>query len=58
MSEIDALTGKPTDKDTVLFAVPMCAPYISLLPCTYKVKLQPGTQRKGKGMIPLIESRR
>lgn len=37
----------------MLFAVPMCAPYSSLMHCAHKVKLQPGTQRKGKalGMI-------
>ena len=45
------LTGKPTETDTVLFSIPMCAPYSSLMCCNYKIKLQPGTQRKGKGKL-------
>ena len=49
MTEIDLLTGRPTEKDTILFAIPMCAPYTTLTQCSYKVKLQPGTMRKGKG---------
>jgi len=33
----------------------MCAPYISLMHCNYKVKLQPGTQRKGKALSTMKE---
>ncbi|XP_009864676.1 PREDICTED: nuclear export mediator factor NEMF [Apaloderma vittatum] len=39
---LDSLTGQPHPEDILLFAVPICAPY------KYKVKLTPGTQKKGK----------
>jgi len=55
LSEIDSLTGQPKENDTILFAVPMCAPYISLMHCNYKVKLQPGTQKKGKALSMIKE---
>lgn len=49
------MTGQPKEVDTILFAVPMCAPYASLMHCSYKVKLQPGTQRKGKALSMIKE---
>ncbi len=33
----------------------MCAPYPALLHCSYKVKLQPGTQRKGRALSTIKE---
>jgi hypothetical protein len=42
------LTGAPTDKDTILAAVPMCAPYSMMVNHKYKCKLQPGTLKRGK----------
>jgi len=48
LSEIDALTGSPLPHDVLLFAVPVCAPYNALNGYKYRVKLTPGTQRKGK----------
>ncbi|XP_054827883.1 ribosome quality control complex subunit NEMF [Eublepharis macularius] len=45
---LDSLTGQPHAEDIILFAVPFCAPYSTMTNFKYKVKLTPGTQRKGK----------
>ena len=47
---LDTLTGSTLPEDNLLFAVPVCAPYISLQKYKYKVKLIPGSMKKGKGM--------
>ncbi|CAI2185456.1 16484_t:CDS:10 [Funneliformis geosporum] len=46
--DFDTLTGLPLPEDNLLFAVPVCAPYISLQKYKYKVKLTPGQTKKGK----------
>ncbi|KAJ8341664.1 hypothetical protein SKAU_G00339550 [Synaphobranchus kaupii] len=43
-----SLTGQPHAEDVLLFAVPVCAPYTALTNYKHKVKLTPGTQKKGK----------
>ncbi|XP_017776836.1 PREDICTED: nuclear export mediator factor NEMF homolog [Nicrophorus vespilloides] len=45
---IDALTGIPTTEDELLFAVPVVAPYNTLSQYKFKVKLTPGTSKRGK----------
>ncbi|NXG76649.1 NEMF factor, partial [Baryphthengus martii] len=45
---LDSLTGQPHPEDVLLFAVPICAPYTAMTGYKYKVKLTPGTQKKGK----------
>ncbi|NXH47246.1 NEMF factor, partial [Dicaeum eximium] len=45
---LDSLTGQPHPEDILLFAVPICAPYTAMTSYKYKVKLTPGTQKKGK----------
>uniref|UniRef100_A0A8B9C800 Ribosome quality control complex subunit NEMF n=1 Tax=Anser brachyrhynchus TaxID=132585 RepID=A0A8B9C800_9AVES len=45
---LDSLTGQPHPEDVLLFAVPICAPYTAMTNYKYKVKLTPGTQKKGK----------
>ncbi|NWH88572.1 NEMF factor, partial [Aegithalos caudatus] len=45
---LDSLTGQPHPEDILLFAVPICAPYTAMTNYKYKVKLTPGTQKKGK----------
>ncbi|NXN24720.1 NEMF factor, partial [Nycticryphes semicollaris] len=45
---LDTLTGQPHPEDILLFAVPICAPYTAMANYKYKVKLTPGTQKKGK----------
>ncbi|XP_023345305.1 nuclear export mediator factor NEMF [Eurytemora carolleeae] len=45
---LDSLTGIPVLEDELLFAVPVCAPYSTLINYKYKVKLTPGTGKRGK----------
>ncbi|XP_078035178.1 nuclear export mediator factor NEMF homolog Clbn [Augochlora pura] len=45
---LDQLTGKPVPEDELLFAVPVVAPYNMLLNYKFKVKLTPGTGKRGK----------
>lgn len=51
LTEIDQLTGCPFQDDVLLYAVPVCAPYSVLQKYKYKVKLTPGTTKKGKGLL-------
>lgn len=48
LSYLDSLTGKPLEDDLLLFAIPVCAPYSTLQTYKYKVKLVPGSTKKGK----------
>uniref|UniRef100_A0AAY4BS93 Ribosome quality control complex subunit NEMF n=1 Tax=Denticeps clupeoides TaxID=299321 RepID=A0AAY4BS93_9TELE len=45
---LDSLTGQPHPEDVMLFAIPVCAPYTALSSYKHKVKLTPGTQKRGK----------
>ncbi|XP_062536005.1 ribosome quality control complex subunit NEMF homolog [Armigeres subalbatus] len=45
---LDTLTGQPMDEDELLFAIPVVAPYQSLHSYKFKVKLTPGTGKRGK----------
>ena len=47
VSEIDKLTGNPKATDELLFAVPMLAPYSTINTYKFKVKILPGTQKRG-----------
>ena len=47
-SELEKLCGCPEADDILMYAVPMCGPYTSLLNFKYKIKLTPGTVKKGK----------
>ncbi|XP_059148218.1 ribosome quality control complex subunit NEMF-like [Physella acuta] len=47
---LDALTGVPVEEDELLFAVPVWAPYNAITNYKFKVKLQPGSTKKGKAM--------
>jgi hypothetical protein len=48
ISEIDKLTGMPKPGDGLMFCIPMLAPYSTTNPNKYKVKVQPGTFKRGK----------
>ena len=50
VNEVNKLTGIPNEKDQILFLVPMVAPYSSIQNCTYKVKIVPGSMKKGKSI--------
>ncbi|KAI9139262.1 fibronectin-binding protein A N-terminus-domain-containing protein [Paraphysoderma sedebokerense] len=45
---LDSLTGQPDPNDIILYAIPVAAPYSSLQKYKYKVKLTPGSMKKGK----------
>ncbi|CRL06269.1 CLUMA_CG019098, isoform A [Clunio marinus] len=45
---LDSLTGIPVDEDELLFAIPVVAPYQTLHNYKFKVKLTPGTGKRGK----------
>lgn len=47
VSEIDKLTGNPKPKDQLLFAIPMLAPYTTITQNKFKVKILPGTLKRG-----------
>lgn len=48
VTPLDCLVGDPFPEDVLLDAVPTCAPYAALQKCKYRVKLQPGSTKKGK----------
>ena len=45
---LDALTGCPRPDDVLLHALPMAAPHAALQSYKFRVKITPGSQRKGK----------
>lgn len=49
LNDVDYLTGNPINTDALLYAVPVCGPYSALQSYKYRVKLIPGTVKKGKG---------
>ncbi|XP_075104545.1 uncharacterized protein LOC107781168 [Nicotiana tabacum] len=48
LNDVDYLTGNPLPNDILLYAVPVCGPYNALQSYKYRVKLVPGTVKKGK----------
>ncbi|KAG9299425.1 hypothetical protein G9A89_009377 [Geosiphon pyriformis] len=48
LTVLDTLTGVPFPNDILLFAVPVCAPYSALNKYKFKVKITPGSMKKGK----------
>ncbi|KAI0552460.1 fibronectin-binding protein A N-terminus-domain-containing protein [Xylaria curta] len=56
LSPLDSLVGTPLPGDEILEVVALCAPYAALGKCKYKVKLQPGTQKKGKAVKEILET--
>ncbi|XP_022701021.1 nuclear export mediator factor NEMF homolog [Varroa jacobsoni] len=45
---LNSLTGVPVEDDVLLYAVPICAPYSTIINYKYKVKLTPGINKRGK----------
>jgi predicted ribosome quality control (RQC) complex YloA/Tae2 family protein len=54
MTSLDGLVGTPLPGDEILDAIPMCAPWSAMGKCKYKVKLQPGTTKKGKATKEIL----
>ncbi|KAJ2629453.1 hypothetical protein H4R22_003307 [Coemansia sp. RSA 1290] len=48
LNVLDTLTASPLPGDNLSFAIPVCAPYPALSTYKYRVKLVPGTMKKGK----------
>ena len=46
--QLNGLTGRPTASDVLKFCIPVCAPYSALSDYKYKVKLVPGTSKRGQ----------
>ena len=53
--ELLKLTGKPMAEDSILWAIPVCAPYSVLSKYTYRVKLTPGSVKRGKASKQAVE---
>ncbi|KAF7587552.1 hypothetical protein BBP40_007063 [Aspergillus hancockii] len=51
---IPALIGMPHPEDEILAAIPVCAPWAALGRYRYKVKLQPGSVKKGKAVKEIL----
>ncbi|WOG83458.1 hypothetical protein DCAR_0102633 [Daucus carota subsp. sativus] len=47
-NDADYLTGNPLPNDILLYAVPVCGPYNALQSYKYRVKIIPGTSKRGK----------
>ncbi|XP_022817597.1 nuclear export mediator factor NEMF homolog [Spodoptera litura] len=52
---LNQLTGVPNEDDELLFAVPVVAPYSALVNYKYKVKLTPGTGKRGKAAKTAVQ---
>ncbi|KAL0868880.1 hypothetical protein ABMA27_007220 [Loxostege sticticalis] len=52
---LSQLTGAPFPEDELLFAVPVVAPYAALHNYKYKVKLTPGTSKRGKAAKTAVQ---
>ncbi|KAI5921840.1 fibronectin-binding protein A N-terminus-domain-containing protein [Camillea tinctor] len=55
LTPLDSLVAHPLPGDEILEAVAVCAPYAALGRCKYKVKLQPGTLKKGKAVKEILD---
>jgi len=54
-AELGKLTGKPTAQDLILGAIPVCAPYSVLSQYKYRVKLTPGSVKRGKASKQAVD---
>ncbi|CAG9466235.1 unnamed protein product [Pedinophyceae sp. YPF-701] len=55
LTQLDLLTGVPREADVLLHAIPVCAPYSALQGYKYRLKVTPGTQKKGKAGRQAVE---
>uniref|UniRef100_A0A2C9K1Q6 NFACT RNA-binding domain-containing protein n=1 Tax=Biomphalaria glabrata TaxID=6526 RepID=A0A2C9K1Q6_BIOGL len=51
---LDSFTGIPHPEDELLYAVAVCAPYNALTNYKYKVKLLPGSTKRGKAVKNIL----
>ena len=52
--DLASFIGTPLPGDTLLAAIPVCAPLAALATYKYKAKLQPGTTKKGKAVKEIL----
>lgn len=52
---VEEMVGTPLPGDEILEAVPVCAPWAALGKTKYKVKLQPGSIKRGKAVKEILE---
>lgn len=52
---VEELVGTPLPGDEVLEAIPICAPWAALGKVKYRVKLQPGSIKRGKAVKEILE---
>lgn len=48
LNDVDYLTGIPLPSDILLYALPVCGPYNALQSYKYRVKVIPGSAKRGK----------
>lgn len=48
LNDVDYLTGNPLPSDILLYAIPVCAPYNAVQSYKYRVKVIPGSAKRGK----------
>lgn len=54
LTALDAFVGTPLPGDELLSAIPVCAPWAALGNYKYRVKLQPGSVKKGKAVKEIL----
>jgi predicted ribosome quality control (RQC) complex YloA/Tae2 family protein len=54
LAALDAFTGRPLPGDTLLSAIPVCAPWSALAAYKYKAKIQPGATKRGKAVKEVL----
>ncbi|KAF2200842.1 serologically defined colon cancer antigen 1 [Delitschia confertaspora ATCC 74209] len=54
LSNLNALVGRPLPGDSILSAIPVCAPWAALATYKYKAKLQPGVTKRGKAVKEIL----
>ncbi|KAG0225379.1 hypothetical protein BGW42_004465 [Actinomortierella wolfii] len=52
---LDQLTSQPLPGDILHFAIPVCAPYTALQKFKYKVKVTPGTMKRGRAVKVAVD---
>ncbi|THX67613.1 hypothetical protein D6D08_06622 [Aureobasidium pullulans] len=56
VTQLDSYVGTPLPGDELLEAIPVCAPWAALAKYKYKVKLQPGAQKKGRAIREIMDT--
>ncbi|PTB36326.1 uncharacterized protein TrAFT101_010210 [Trichoderma asperellum] len=54
-TNLDTLVGTPLAGDEIIEVIPVCAPWNALVRFKYKVKMQPGSVKKGKAVKEVLD---